>query len=321
MTKLISARQKFESEAGHSGRSEHFSIRYTLKEDIMRIAALLAAASFMVLHFIAGNRYSSILDKIDGKVYPLKKILPGSMLAIYFFESRFGKCYNSKKAGIMARLYGRENLESQMCIYRANRLLYVELCTVFAGLAGSIAKIPTADLIIFWAIIAVMICFMSEKELGKRIERKTRAIQLEIPDFINKLALLINAGMNFRKAWQKAADDTRKSTPIYLEARQVSEEIFSGRPELTAYENFAKRCGIPEITRLVTVIVQNIKRGNSDMVSILRISANECWQMRKNAARRLGEEASTKMLLPLMLMFIAILIITATPAVIALELV
>lgn len=287
----------------------------------MLIAAMVAASSAIVLHVVARNRYSGILSKTDGKCYPLKKMLPGAMLTVEFINSRFKKKFSAKKAAIITRLYGRENMEAQMTVYLANRLLYIELSTVFAAIAGYFARASSKDIIIFWAGLAAIITFMSQKELGKRMERKTRSIQLEIPDFINKLALLINAGMNFRKAWQKAADDSRKSTPIYLEARQVSGEISSGRPELASYENFAKRCGIPEITRLVTVIVQNIKRGNSDMVSVLRISANECWQMRKNAARRLGEEASTKMLLPLMLMFAAILIITAAPAVIAMGLI
>jgi tight adherence protein C len=47
--------------------------------------------------------------------------------------------------------------------------------------------------------------------------------------------------------------------------------------------------------------------------------ANECWETRKNITRKLGEEASTKMILPLMLMFGAILLIVATPAVLALQ--
>ena len=90
-------------------------------------------------------------------------------------------------------------------------------------------------------------------------------------------------------------------------------DMEAGKPELAALENFAKRCAIPEITRFVSVLVQNLKKGGAQMVSVLRISASECWLMRKNAARRMGEEASTKMLLPIMLIFLAILLITATP--------
>ncbi len=55
------------------------------------------------------------------------------------------------------------------------------------------------------------------------------------------------------------------------------------------------------------------------MVPVLRLQANECWLMRKNTAQRLGEEASTKLLLPMMLMLIAILLIVAAPAILALR--
>ena len=39
--------------------------------------------------------------------------------------------------------------------------------------------------------------------------------------------------------------------------------------------------------------------------------------MRKNAARQLGEEASTKILIPLMIMFLGIVLIVSTPAVLS----
>lgn len=58
---------------------------------------------------------------------------------------------------------------------------------------------------------------------------------------------------------------------------------------------------------------------SAELVPLLRVFAMECWELRKNTARRLGEEASTKMLLPLMLMFLAILLIVGTPAVLALR--
>jgi tight adherence protein C len=67
------------------------------------------------------------------------------------------------------------------------------------------------------------------------------------------------------------------------------------------------------------VVVQNLKKGNSEMVALLRIMSNDAWEMRRAAAKRLGEEASTKMIFPLVLMLVAILIIVAMPAVISLK--
>jgi len=67
------------------------------------------------------------------------------------------------------------------------------------------------------------------------------------------------------------------------------------------------------------VLLQNVRKGNAELVSILRVHANECWEMRKNAAKKLGEEASSKMLLPMAIMLVSILMIVAAPAMLALQ--
>jgi tight adherence protein C len=123
--------------------------------------------------------------------------------------------------------------------------------------------------------------------------------------------------MTVSKAWEKIITDNKKDSALYEELSMVLKDIGSGKPEQAAYEDFAKRCRVPEITRFISVILQNQRKGNSELVSVLRVFANECWELRKNTAKRLGEEASTKMLLPIMLMFFAILLIVITPAVIA----
>ena len=109
----------------------------------------------------------------------------------------------------------------------------------------------------------------------------------------------------------------QKDTPLYNELRTVLADIRGGKSQITAFEDFAKD-EIPEITKFVSVVLQNLSKGSSEMIPILRLQATECWEMRKHAAKRLGEEASTKMLFPMLLMFVAIILIVATPAVLAL---
>jgi len=94
-------------------------------------------------------------------------------------------------------------------------------------------------------------------------------------------------------------------------------EIKAGKAEATAYEEFARRCRVKEVTKFVSVIVMNLKRGGAEVVPVLREQGNECWEMRKNAAKQMGEEASTKILIPLMIMFLGIVIIVSTPAVLS----
>jgi len=121
------------------------------------------------------------------------------------------------------------------------------------------------------------------------------------------------------RAWEKTVAESDRQTPLYMELKASIQDIRSGMPEHKAYEEFAKRCHVPSVTRFVSVILQNIRKGNSELVPVLRLLSNECWEMRKNAAKKIGEEASTKLLIPMMLMFIAILLIVGMPAVLALR--
>jgi tight adherence protein C len=52
---------------------------------------------------------------------------------------------------------------------------------------------------------------------------------------------------------------------------------------------------------------------------LLRLQADECWELRKLRAKQLGEEASAKLLIPMMIMFVGILIIVVLPAVLQLN--
>jgi tight adherence protein C len=189
---------------------------------------------------------------------------------------------------------------------------------LFSILVGNFTATDTGY-VLFCTVLPAGIAVFTDKDLADRVKKRRQSIQLDFPDFVNKLTLLINAGMTVPKAWEKVSLDSARKSPLYVELSSAVQDIRSGVPEYRAYEEFAKRCRIPLITRFVSVILENIRKGNSELVPILRVYANECWELRKNTAKKFGEEASTKLLLPMMLMFAAILLIVGMPAVLALK--
>ena len=168
----------------------------------------------------------------------------------------------------------------------------------------------------FFCVLLVVAVIGSVTGNCTKSQERRQAIQLEFPDFVNKLTLLVNAGLTVTRRERLRWIPGR--TPCTENSAAV-QAVRSGISEYKAYEEFAKRCHVPAVTRFVTVVLQNIRKGNSELVPVLRLLADECWEMRKNAARKLGEEASTRLLLPMMLMFIAILLIVGMPAVLALR--
>lgn len=173
--------------------------------------------------------------------------------------------------------------------------------------------------LLFGVGILILLLILLDQDISRKIKKRRESIQMDFPDFLNKFILLVNAGLSISRVWGKISEESEKKTPLYMELALTLGEIKSGRPEIKAYEDFALRCRVMEVTKFVSVIEQSLRKGNKELVTVLRLQAGECWQMRKNTVKRLGEEASTKMLLPLMLMFIAIVLIVATPAIIALQ--
>lgn len=284
----------------------------------MIIAFFITLTAAVVIFILAGRKYNKFLECVNPKKYPFKGLMPAAFyildLSGYKFDSKFDRERLTKISQISGRRYAKYYLK----IHWANKLIYTILALLLAILAGSMGKVD-----IIYAAFSMMLVlaafYLPDIELKDKIKKRKLMIQIDFPDFLNKLTLLINAGMTVSKAWEKVSHDNKGDRPLYEELRMTLSDMAAGMSEQRAYEDFAKRCRVPEITRAISVILQNLRKGNAELVSVLRLQASECWEMRKNTAKRLGEEASTKMLLPLMLMFLAILIIVTAPAILALR--
>lgn len=164
-------------------------------------------------------------------------------------------------------------------------------------------------------------------ELKSQVRKKEEALLRDFPGCINKFALLMNAGLTFNRAWEKITTDyvrlkqmQGKTLDLYEEMLITLEDIGKGMSEMKAYEAFGQRCKIPEILRFTAMIMQNIKKGSHLLIGALQQQSKEALTIRQDLARKKGEKASTKLIFPMGIMFIAILIIVMTPAIITLKL-
>ncbi len=273
------------------------------------------------LYFISKDRYSDLLTYVDKKEYSLVSFFP---IALYILEKvnyKYNTSYDNKLLNKIVSIYGLKKARDYLIIHWANKISTLLFALVIFSLLGiAVEKLEAVHILFVITVIAALI-YGTHKDLDNKIKKRQMSIKFDFPDFLNKLTLLIDAGMNVSSAWSKIVQDTDSQRPLYEELRKVSTEINSGKSEYKAYESFAKRCRTPEITKFVSIVLQNLRKGSSELTFILRIQSNECWEMRKDVAKKMGEEASTKLLLPIAIMFIAILIIAVAPAILQLRLI
>lgn len=178
-------------------------------------------------------------------------------------------------------------------------------------------------IIVFMSAAVVLGLFFREKENKKRQEaERKKQMLLDYSGIVSKLSLLLGAGMNISLAWERIALDYRQKLEngeteprfAYEELLGTLYEIKDGVGELKAYENFGIRCRLGVYRKLSSLIVQNVRRGAKGMQKLLEQEEWEAYEQRKAHARQAGEEAGTKLLLPMGIMLVIVLAILVIPA-------
>lgn len=155
--------------------------------------------------------------------------------------------------------------------------------------------------------------------LERQLERRRRELMLDYPEIVNKLALYMGAGMTIRNAFAKMGEDYKKQRKerrryVYEEILITCYELQSGRSEKEAYDHFGRRCQVQSYMKLSTLLSQNLRKGSNDLLYMLRQEVENAFSERKAMARKLGEEAGTKLLLPMMMMLCIVMVIIMIPA-------
>lgn len=201
----------------------------------------------------------------------------------------------------------------------------VSLPTEAAGYALFWEEKRSHTALIFLAlgtIAAVLIELSQKQKEADRQKEREKMLLSDYPEIVNKLSLLLGAGMTVSMAWERIITLYEKQKeagiqterPAYEEMRQTSREIKDGVGERTAYEKFGERCGLRPYRKLSALIVQNLRKGAKGMTALMTAEADEAFELRKNLAKKLGEEAGTKLLAPMLMMLGVIVVILMVPA-------
>lgn len=169
-------------------------------------------------------------------------------------------------------------------------------------------------------LLIIILLIMKEKEDQKQqmIKRNEMLIR-SYAWFVNEMTLLLGAGMqtkniflNFIKEYEKGPLDFRE--PLIQEIRQAYKNFELGMPEEQVYYSLGRALKLPCYVKIMTLLEQNVKKGSKGLAVAFEKEEIEALEERKNLAKRLGEEAGTKLLGPMLLLLVIIMMIIMIPA-------
>lgn len=182
---------------------------------------------------------------------------------------------------------------------------------------------PAPAVLALTLVLAAAVCLEMDSRVHQKAAERKNQLMLSYPDLMWKLTMLLGAGLSMKGAFSRiseeylrsrAHDRKRRISYVYEEITCACREMQSGIPEAQAYERFGRRCQLPEYIRLGSVLSQNLRKGAKGLTALLESEAESSLNERKNHARKIGEQAGTKLLLPMMLMLGIVLVILMVPA-------
>ena len=174
----------------------------------------------------------------------------------------------------------------------------------------------------FFVLLAVVVSLLLYSGYFGTLDtkRKKRKEQAEgcYTEFITKLSLMLAAGVSVRQAFMRMAEEYEghhgAQHVLAAELQVTKQELDNGYSETTVYEAFGRRVGVLAYRRMASLLSQNASKGVQGMRNLLLQEAKEVMAQERANIKSKGEQAGTKLLLPMMGMLFLVFAILLVPA-------
>lgn len=279
----------------------------TMSIVIMIIGTILAVIYIILL--FASKKYDYMIEPLEGNDYPLSAVYGIGFLILDIIKYDYKNKSERKRRQDITLLYGEKHAEYYLHVNAAQRISLFLTVLVF----GLVLYGMINDAIILMVILmmAVTLYYYYSTLPETMLNKKKDEILNEFADVVSKLALLVNAGMIMREAWEKVA--YTGDGELYSEMKKVCFDINNGTSEIDAYTEFGARCASPEIKKFTSTIIQGLVKGNRELVDMIKQQSKEIWEQKRHRVRQQGEKAASKLMIPMMIMFVGVLIMIVVP--------
>lgn len=166
--------------------------------------------------------------------------------------------------------------------------------------------------------VIVLLVFRQREALYRQLSQRRQELEQAYPYLVNQLLLYIGAGATVKGAFERILKQYENgkggNQSLYRELVIMQNEMHSGVTQEQAYINFGKRIAMLSYMKLSSLLAQQIRKGVGSLTIPLEEEEHMAFEHRKERAKRAGEEAGTKLLLPMILLMVLSMLVVVCPA-------
>lgn len=201
-------------------------------------------------------------------------------------------------------------------VYLARMITILTLLVILTLAAVEASGEGYENLLLGFVLMVVFAVFLV-KDLDKKVKQRKDSILIELPEFVNKIILLVNAGDTVQGAFEKIMNQNKHKildSPLYFELNEAVNKMSANTSFQDALKDLSYRSGIQEVSVFTTTVMMNYRKGGAQLTDSLKELSVSLWEKRKTITRIKGEEASSKLVFPIIFIFGAVLLIVIYPA-------
>ncbi len=267
------------------------------------------ALIWLFLAAVNGKKYKEYTESAFAKEFQMSDLFCVGFSVMEILHINTKSRSAQMKIKEIAEIKGKRYAEYYYFILLGAKTTYIFTMIVFVCLLAVLAD--SVEALLFGILLGGLAIVYLDLTLQDKLTARRQELVLDLPQVLSKLTLLVNSGMVLREAWKRVS--VTGDRVLYKEMQNTSLEIENGVMEADAYRNFADRCNVKEIRKFASLIIQNLKKGNEELAYFLKDLSDEMWEVKKNEVKQKGEKANSRLLLPMMLIFIGILLMILVP--------
>ncbi len=176
---------------------------------------------------------------------------------------------------------------------------------------GTICKVALLGILSLAAVL-----YLRYSRLKEKTKKRNEELAALYFMFVSKLTLYIGAGKSIRGAIKSYIKDKGEGGgELTGELIICMNEIEAGANEEDSYLRLGKSIGLLEYIRLMSLICQNVRHGNSNLLIMMKQEEDNASRVWREKVKKRGEEASGKLLIPMFLLLLIVIGIVIYPAI------
>jgi tight adherence protein C len=145
--------------------------------------------------------------------------------------------------------------------------------------------------------------------ISNRVQKRQMAIKQAFPDALDMLLICVQSGMSVESGFAKVGKEIAgQSIELAEEMTLTTAELSYLQDRRQAYENLAKRTGLPGVKAVTTALIQ-AERYGTPVGQALRSMAKENREIRQSEAERKAAALPPKLTVPMIVFFLPVLFI------------